>query len=247
MLYFFFTTTDALKLLEIISYFFIGIITISITTLQYASILKDTGNEKTEFDLVKSIGEKFLLSALFYLFSGILYAGLIGLSIVAKTPTPLQNAGLITFGIGILGIMIITAIIFSDGLFELIDYFWKKIFSNIFIKYSKTIDRKEGDDNFRNLLKTLWKDYPNETYKETEVNNIIRIQEVRKQLIDEKVLRTEKHGNSKGDEFLHYGLGATGLQLVSGWKTEELSEIAIKLSMLAILLGALQIIVQLFK
>jgi len=78
-------------------------------------------------------------------------------------------------------------------------------------------------EKFKWLIKDMFRGYPNYRYFKI-VENIIKTEESRNDLIEAKILISGKYRDEQGNAQDGYSLGANALPLVSAWNNEELAK-----------------------
>ena len=95
---------------------------------------------------------------------------------------------------------------------------------------------------FRELIKDMYKGFPNLRLHEDRIKEVVITEEVRTALVDHGFFIREPH-SSMGKEYYEYALGPNSLNLISAWKTEELNETIIKMNVAVVLLASLTVFV----
>lgn len=100
--------------------------------------------------------------------------------------------------------------------------------------------------DFKSLLNEMYETYPNTFSSEELVQPIIRSEEVSNKLVEHGILYSYI-SNDQGKKRYFYGLGPNGLQLISAWKTEELTRRMTALTFLITVLSILTAMIALIK
>jgi hypothetical protein len=95
---------------------------------------------------------------------------------------------------------------------------------------------------FRELIKDMYKGFPNLRVHEDRIKEVVITEEDRTALVDHGFFIRELH-SSGGKEYYEYALGPNSLNLISAWKTEELNETIIKMNVAVVLLASLTVFV----
>lgn len=93
---------------------------------------------------------------------------------------------------------------------------------------------------FKELIMLLYQDFPNGRRKKA-VEAVVKTQETRKQLVDHGILSKEMFDGES------YSLGPNGINLVNSWKVESLTKKIYLLTIILLILGAIQIVISIIR
>lgn len=96
----------------------------------------------------------------------------------------------------------------------------------------------EWPDNFRELFEKLYDGFPNGRLSEDVVREVIVTNEDTKFLVEHGYLLEEQH-QVDGTTVMKYNLGPEGLNLISSWRMEDLTQ---KMAHLTYLIAALTVV-----
>lgn len=97
-------------------------------------------------------------------------------------------------------------------------------------------------EKFRELIKEMYKGFPNIRTSENLVKQVIVTEKDRDALVQRGYLIKEDHV-ANGKTSSYYGLGPNSLSLISAWKSEELNERIMKMNVAVVLLASLTVFV----